>query len=299
MRRLSASETNVLVVDSEPSILRLEEALLGERHWPCVVLSDRPDQDGPTLPLEELRSIVGPEAQIYLIAEHFLPRLRATLGRRLAVNHGMARIYWPGLASDSDEFDHPQVAVLDIEPLESTLAEFSSQFDFSRPHIRREIKRIEELRRMAEQKSAHLSRQLHSRQLVVPSLTARGELVRVAEEHLGDRRLSQAFLQGVILLASLPAPRDGSKGGRIEAAAENPRLAMSFLRGVMVLASLPIDGSCVREAEIKSALELPPRPLARLMRTLVALGLIERGDHLMGSYRLAQRASPSTTENSQ
>lgn len=287
MRRLSSPETNVLIVDSEPSVLRLEEALLGERHWPCVVLPDRPDEDGPTLPPEELRAIVGPEAQIYLISEHFLPRLRATLGRRLAVNQGMARIYWPGLASDSDEFDHPQVAVLDIEPVESALAEFSSQFDFSRPHIRREIKRIEELRRMAEQKSAHLSRQLQSRQLAA-SHTARAELVRAAEEHLGDKRLSQTFLQAVILLAALPAPRDSSKRERIEAATQNPRLATSLLRGMMVLASLPLDGSCAREAEINWALGLPPGALARLMRTLVALGLIEHGDRLMGSYRLLQ-----------
>lgn len=293
MRRLTATETNVLVVDSEPSVLRLEEALLGERYWPCIVLVDSPDQDGPMLPLEELRAIVGPEAQIYLIAEHFLPRLRATVGRRLAVNEGMARIYWPGLALDSDEFDHPQVVVLDIEPVESALAEFSSQFDFSRPHIRREIKRIEELRRMAEQKSAHLSRQLNSRPPAAPDPIARTELVRAAEAHLGDRRLSQTFLQAVMLLASLPAPCDGSKRERIEAATQNPRLATSLFRGMMVLASLPLDGSCARDAEIK-ALGLPPGALARLMRTLVALGLIDRS---RGSYRLAQRPRPSTTQH--
>jgi hypothetical protein len=293
MRRLATSETDVLVIDSEESVLRIEETLLGERHWPCIVLAEYPDREEPLLPTAELRAIVGPEAQICLVAEHFLPRLRATLGSRLAVNQGMARIYWPGLAPDSDEFDHPQVAVLDNEPVESALAEFSSQFDFSRPHIRREIKRIEDLRRMAEQRSARLSRKLQSRQLAA-SPTARAELVHTAEKHLGDKTLSRALLQAVILLASLPALRDGSKRQQIEAAAQNPKLAQALFRGMMVLASMPVDGSSAREAELNWSLGLPSGALARLMRTLLALGLIERGEDLRGSYRLPQREHPKS-----
>ena len=273
-------------------MLRLEATLLGERHWPCILLAECPDRDEPLLPAEELRAIVGPEAQICRIAERFLPRLRATLGSRLAINPGMARIYWPDLAPDSDEFDHPQVAVLDTEPVESALAEFSSQFDFSRPHIRREIKRIEDLRRMAEQRSARLSK-LQSRQLAT-SQAARAELVRTAEKHLGDNTLSQALLHAVILLASLPAPRDGAKRQHIEAAAQNPRLAVTLLRGMMVLASMPLDGSSVREAELNWRLGLSSGALARLMRTLLALGLIERGEDLRGSYRLPQRENTKT-----
>jgi hypothetical protein len=158
-----ASDAGVDLVASKPAVLDLAATLLQERHVPCVVLTELASRRMPVLPLKEVRRIVGADARVYLVTDHCLRGLRTALGSRLAVGRGTARIYWPGFSMASDEFDHPPVAVLEDEPVERSLAEFARQFDFSRPHIRREIKRIDELRTAAEQKNTELKRRLRSK----------------------------------------------------------------------------------------------------------------------------------------
>jgi hypothetical protein len=68
----------------------------------------------------------------------------------------MARIFWPQLTLHSDPLHHPLVPILDIEPVESALAEFARSFDLSRPHIRREIEQLDELNAQLKQQNALL-----------------------------------------------------------------------------------------------------------------------------------------------
>lgn len=137
------------LVSTRSDLSDLQTSLLAERHGPIVVLTEQ-SAEKPVLPIREVRLIAGNDAEIFLLADHLTSQLRQQLGSNFAVSRGMARIFWPGLSRTSDPFDHPLVAVLDVETPEAALAEFARQFDLSRPHIRAEIKLIEGLRSAAE-----------------------------------------------------------------------------------------------------------------------------------------------------
>lgn len=142
-------------VSTRSDLSDLQDSLFAERHIPIVVLTEQ-SAEKPILPVREVRLIVGGEAEIFLLADHLTAQLRTRLGRNFGVSRGMARIFWPGLSLASDPFDHPLVAVLDVETPEAALAEFAHQFDLSRPHIRKEIKLIEALCSNAERQATRL-----------------------------------------------------------------------------------------------------------------------------------------------
>lgn len=139
------------VVRTEAGIWALESLLLGERETPVVVLSQSEETLQPVLPAEKVRAIVGPHAVIYYLpGEYLLHHLTVTLGADFAVSRGSVRIFWPGLSSESDPFDHPLIAILDDEPERDALREFARQFDLSRPPVRHEIKLIEDARSLLQ-----------------------------------------------------------------------------------------------------------------------------------------------------
>lgn len=119
-------------------------------------------------------------------------------------------------------------------------------------------------------------------------VAAREKFRRTAEAHLEDKRLSRALLRAVILLTSLPAPRDGSRAQEIRAAAHGKLVASALLQAAMVLASLPLDGSYLREPELYWRLGLSQDAVRRLVKTLLVLGLIEREDPGSNCYKLAR-----------
>lgn len=152
----------VTVVREVEGLVRLEAALLDpHRSVPSIVLTQRFDHPAPVLPPEKVREVVGPECRIYIVtSDRLLRRLRTRLGGRLMVNRGAVRIFWPGLSVHSDPFAHPLMPVLDVEPLDSALAELRRQFDLSRPAVRQEIELVEDARSVLEAEITRLRRDL-------------------------------------------------------------------------------------------------------------------------------------------
>ncbi|MHB8241063.1 MAG: hypothetical protein ACYDHN_03640 [Solirubrobacteraceae bacterium] len=97
-----------------------------------------------------------------------------------------------------------------------------------------------------------------------------------------------ALLRAVILFASLPAPHNGSRAQEIRTASQERHLVLAVTRALIVLASLPLDGSYKREPELYWGLGISQWPMQKIIRTLVALGVIERGGPKSNYYRLAR-----------
>jgi DNA-binding transcriptional ArsR family regulator len=153
--RPSTLEDGPTVVEDEQELLDLQAHLLfADRTHPVVALAIGEESEDSSLWHEEIRPIVGPDTEIYFIDEFLLDRLREGLGRKLALTPGSARIWWPGLSTRSDPGDHPLVLALEGESRTDVLAELARQFDLSRPHVRRELKLIEDARALAEHRLA-------------------------------------------------------------------------------------------------------------------------------------------------
>ena len=142
-----------IVVEDELGVQALLDHLLDPRRVDVVVAlaPSFDDEDEPVIPVREVRAIVGARARLYkLLGEFPLQRLEEELGAHLTLCSDAARIWWPGLTRGSDPGDHPLVMALDGESLAATLGEFARQFDLSRPHVRREIRVLEDLLALAE-----------------------------------------------------------------------------------------------------------------------------------------------------
>jgi hypothetical protein len=159
--RTSALIDGPMIVEDEQELSSLQQCLLyPDRTQPVVALAlCEEEADDIALWHEELRPIVGEHTQVYFIAPHLLGSLRKGLGRKLGLLEGSARIWWPGLSTRSDPGDHPLVLALEGESRVDVLAEFARQFDLSRPHVRRELKLIEDARALAEHRLAEIVEQ--------------------------------------------------------------------------------------------------------------------------------------------
>jgi hypothetical protein len=159
--RPSVLQQGPTLVADEQELLDLQAHLLhANRTQAVVALALDEETEDIALWYQELRPIVGAVAQIYFILEEsLLGRLREGLGHRLALSPGSARIWWPELSTRSDPGDHPLVLALEGESRTEVLAELARQFDLSRPHVRRELKLIEDARALAEHRLAETSEQ--------------------------------------------------------------------------------------------------------------------------------------------
>jgi hypothetical protein len=172
------SEDGGLVgVRDDRDLRRMATYLLsGERREPAVALTQSLSMDAPVLAYVHVRGIVGAGPRIYLIQrDHLLRPLQRMLGRRLALAAGDARIWWPGLAVDSDPDAHPLVLYLAGEPERDMLDEFTRQFHLSHPVVRRELKLLDELRALAEHELAQAREQNRSMKIERHEARARAE----------------------------------------------------------------------------------------------------------------------------
>jgi transcriptional regulator with XRE-family HTH domain len=199
-------DSGPIVVSGEDELLKMVADLRSpNRMHPVVGLSSSPIESEPALVASEVREIVGPFARIYLLPnEDQRLGLKAKLGRKLALFPDTVRVWWPGLTRRSDPGDHPLVAVLEGESGPDLLAEFGREFELSRPHIRREIKQIEDARALAEHRCKQAEEKEH---------TARERLRdSQVERHREALRAVQAEekLEAVILASDQDPPRAGA-----------------------------------------------------------------------------------------
>lgn len=160
----TASDADAIVIRSTRALRGMGAYLLGaKRRHPVVALAER-TLGKPVLQPDAVRAVVGPMARIYLIPYGGqLCALDQVLGRSLALRAGSARIWWPGLAADSDPDDHPIFLPLFDESKADVFNEFARVFDLSRPVVRHEISLIEGAWRQAEDELAQARRRSQAR----------------------------------------------------------------------------------------------------------------------------------------
>jgi hypothetical protein len=145
-------EAEPVVVRGNTGVGSLASYLLsGERELPAVGIARSLEEDEPVLSTADVRAIVGAGPRIYYLPdEEMLEVLEGLLGRVIALPAGGVRVWWPALSVQSVARDHPFVLAHDCESPASVLEEFAKEFDLSRPRVRREIRVIERLHRLAE-----------------------------------------------------------------------------------------------------------------------------------------------------
>jgi hypothetical protein len=180
---LDASDSDCIVVASMRDLRCLCADVLSRREQPVVGLTLEVDGDAPVLACSDVRAVVGPGVRIYLIfSDELLYGLREMLGPKLAIDRGVARIWWPGAGARCDAGDHPAVLALDGEPCQITLEEFALRFDLTRPRVRGQITLIEDARAFLDHELARAreqNRRVHERlrdaQIECHALRARAE----------------------------------------------------------------------------------------------------------------------------
>lgn len=179
-----ASDPEYVVVHSDEDLRRLGHEVLGERDRPIVGVTLRDGTQEPVLRASDIRTVVGDEVRIYLVADdHLLLGLREILGPRLRLDAGTLRIWWPGAAVRCDPSDHPVVVGLEDEDYLETLKELAREFDLSRPHVRGQVRMIEDARAFLEHEMLRVqeyNRRIHERlrdaQIECHRLRTRAEL---------------------------------------------------------------------------------------------------------------------------
>lgn len=161
------SDPEYVVVHSDEDLRRLGQEILGEREDPIVGVTLRDGTHEPVLRASDIRTVVGKRVRIYLLADdELLLGLREILGARLRLDAGTLRIWWPGAAVRCDPSDHPVVVGLEDEDYLDTLQELAREFDLSRPHVRSQVRVIEDARAFLEHeilRAQEYNRRIHER----------------------------------------------------------------------------------------------------------------------------------------
>jgi hypothetical protein len=164
---LDVCDPDCIEVETTLQLRRLCAEILARREHPLVGLTLAEDGTGPVLACRDVRAVVGRGIPIYLIrGDELLHGMRDLLGRRLAVDRGAVRIWWPGASARCDPGDHPAVLALDGEPPRVTLEELAQQFDLTRPRVRGHLRLIEDARAFLEHeltRANEQNRRLHER----------------------------------------------------------------------------------------------------------------------------------------
>jgi hypothetical protein len=185
-----AFDPNCIVAHEMEDLRCLCSDIFSQRDYAIVGLAPRADTPAPVLASADVRTVTGPAARIYLLAgEDLLPRLQQMLGRRLKIDRGSARIWWPGASLRSDPSDHPLVPALAGERRRDALEEFARQYDLSRPNVRGQIRLIDDTcafleheLALMEERNRRLSERLRDTQIESHRQRTRAE---AAEARLG------------------------------------------------------------------------------------------------------------------
>jgi hypothetical protein len=131
-----------------------------DRDYPIVVLTFRDGADEPDFRPDAIRPVLDPRVPIYVLGTPDLcRRLSQSLGPRLAVDNGNARVLWPGVKGDSDPADHPLVPA-DGRSDRNPANRLISALELSRPGIRDHVAVTQERLQAAEQRAADALREL-------------------------------------------------------------------------------------------------------------------------------------------
>ena len=147
-----AADPNYFVVRETADVERLCRDVLGERDVAIVGLSHRTGVPEPVLRCCDVRTVIGAQARVYMVAEEqHQYALRKLLGPGLGLDAGCIRVWWPGTKPGCDASAHPKIVGLENEGYLDTLAQFALDYHLSRPLVRAHVSLIEDARTLLEQ----------------------------------------------------------------------------------------------------------------------------------------------------
>ncbi len=161
----------------------------GDRDVPVVVLSFAEGAREPAFSPTAVCRALDPRVAVYVLgSEDLCRRLAQILGPRLGVDGGDARIYWPGVGSESDPDENPLVlAKSDLDSREPVVRLIEA-LELSRPDISRHVKALRERLSAAEQRACETLFELReSRAVLTVALAGAGSAetaLAVAEQQL-------------------------------------------------------------------------------------------------------------------
>ena len=135
---IGREEPAPIIVDSASELQDIERYILSPSRDQAVVALAA-DAASPIQP-NHTRAILGPGPRIYVITQETLLDMQSLSGLLAPQCGSSARIWQPGLSTDSDLEDHPLVRPLEGEDPVEVLAR---EFELSRPRVRREIRRLQ------------------------------------------------------------------------------------------------------------------------------------------------------------
>jgi hypothetical protein len=135
----------------------IEEIRRPDRAAAVVAVTSRPGERDPALCPTAVREIVGSSALLLFIPTGHLTRaLAVSLGERLAVEGGAARIWW-ARPSGRTAARHPSIAAPGCGEEPSALAELARQLKATRPLTPEHLDAIERERAAAEARGGRLT----------------------------------------------------------------------------------------------------------------------------------------------
>lgn len=100
----------VVQVASEPQAVALyAEIVRHDRKYPIVGLTCRAGTRDPAMPVELVRERIWPSVPIYVIEPRESRSVNNLLPKDLGVYNGAARVWWPGVDTDSEPSWHPLI----------------------------------------------------------------------------------------------------------------------------------------------------------------------------------------------
>jgi hypothetical protein len=168
------SDTGYMLVRSSKDTRRLvAEISRAARDYPIVGIALRNSEAVPALTPQEVRTVAGERARIYLIIGDFLlRRLERAQGAKL----GPAWVWWPACSTHNAGGGN-------------TFQQFAREFELSRPVVRSEIERLVDVRASVERELAEaressngLKRDLRAAELDGLRATARAEAAKLGLE---------------------------------------------------------------------------------------------------------------------
>ena len=168
----------------------------GDRDHPIVVLTFRDGAGEPGFQPDAIRPVLDPRVPIYVLGTQDLcRRLSQSLGPKLGVDSGNARILWPGVKEGSDPADHPLVPAdgdSDRDPTDRLI----SALELSRPGVKVHVEDMRERLEAVERQAADSLRELRESRAECRTLLERAQ---VAESGLAiaERQLTALKLAGL------------------------------------------------------------------------------------------------------
>jgi hypothetical protein len=176
-----------------------------DRRSAVVALTAPGENEQPAFAPGAIWMALAEPVPIYILASPYICwRFADSIGATLAVDGGSARVWWPGVTTESDPTAHPLVRYAPNEEPTARLERFVKEYELSRPTVRQYLRPIQRNLQTAEQTAAKYLRERDVARSAAKAAAASAETITTrldrAEKQLRalrDAGLSSAEMDAV------------------------------------------------------------------------------------------------------